>query len=84
MSEPSYPGIPEPTLSLEGLMNTVLQLKIAVEMLSGQRTGPSYGAPRIFVQPKMPTTNDIGDLWINTALNNKLHFWDGRNWTQTT
>lgn len=34
-----YPGIPEPTLDVQSLYNTVLALKEAVEVLTNQRVG---------------------------------------------
>lgn len=32
-----YPGIPDPTMTMEGLFQTVMALKEAVELLTGQR-----------------------------------------------
>lgn len=34
-----------------------------------------------FYQASAPTTNVIGDLWIDTANGNKLYRWDGSAWT---
>lgn len=84
MSKTTYPGIPEPGASIEALMQTVIYLKMSVELLTGQRTGPTTGAPRMFIQNSVPPTADTGDLWINTGANNKLNYWDGTRWVQTT
>ena len=83
MSNISYPSIPDPNNTLESIGESVRTMKQSVELLTGQRTGVSRGAPRIFVQPATPSTIDIGDLWINTATN-KLLYWSGSTWTSLT
>jgi len=83
VSNPSYPSIPEPMASIDGILETVRVMKLTIEMLTGQLKGVSSGAPRIFVQSSQPTTNDIGDLWINSA-NRKMSYWSGSAWLVIT
>ena len=83
MSSPTYPSIPEPGNSVEALYQSVMQLKTEVEMLTGQRSN-FLGAPRVFIQDAMPAKADRGDLWISTTQSNKLNYWDGTKWVQTT
>lgn len=40
MSKLKIPSIPEPSLDIHSIQNTILQLKEAVEIMSGQRGGP--------------------------------------------
>lgn len=83
MSKPSYPSIPEPTPTIEGILPAVQSLKMAVELLTGQQSGVSFGAPRVFVQPSQPLTGDKGDLWI-VEQSNKLHWYTGSQWVALT
>lgn len=83
MSNISYPSIPDPGNTLEGIAESVRTMKQATELLTGQRNGVSKGAPRMFIQTATPSTIDIGDLWVNTATN-KLLYWSGSTWTALT
>lgn len=83
MSNISYPSIPDPTNTLEGIAESVRTMKQSVELLTGQRGGVSKGAPRMFVQTATPSTNDIGDLWVN-PVTGKLLYWSGSAWTALT
>ena len=38
------------------------------------------GKVTTFAQPTTPTAATVGDLWIDTDNNNKLHRWDGTEW----
>lgn len=84
-----YPAIPEFTDDPRSVATTVRALKEAVELLTGQRQGPALGAPLVFVQEDTPSRAvrgavfGRGDIWINT-LTNKVSYWNGVEWEETT
>lgn len=83
MSNLSYPSIPDPGQSQESLFQSVMALKQTVELLTGQRPGPTFGAPRLFIQSVIPVTSDTGDFWVNSSTN-KLSYWNGKAWILIT
>jgi hypothetical protein len=54
-----YPAIPEPTLAVESLRDSVLSIKQAFEILTGQRGNPNYAAITVETLPTMSVT------WFN-------------------
>ena len=74
----SFPSIPEPTSNSDSVLATVRALKQAVELLVGTRGNVS--PTRCFVQGNTPAAERAGDIWINTANNNKALVWDGTDW----
>jgi hypothetical protein len=77
-----FPSIPDPQSNVESLYDAVRTLKYSVELLAGQ-TG-AVSAARVFMQPTVPSPLASGDLWIDTARNNKLLAWDGVDWRVVT
>jgi hypothetical protein len=77
-----FPSIPDPQSNVESLYDAVRTLKYSVELLAGQ-TG-AVSAARVSVQPTVPSPLASGDLWIDTARNNKLLAWDGIDWRVVT
>lgn len=63
MPKAKYPAIPEPALKLESLLETVLALKQAVEILTAQRGDASNAAA---------TSSDL------TLINQQILWIDGR------
>lgn len=76
-----YPSIPDPQPTLESLSESVRMLKLAVEVLTGQRSGGA--ASHHFVQETAPTAIAKGDLWIipSTSL---VRYWNGSLWVKLT
>lgn len=72
-----YPAVPEPQPTLPALYESVKTLKIAVEMLTGQR--PLGRAAQTFVQTTQPVTTGVGDLWIEPT-SGSLQYWNGSAW----
>ncbi len=60
MAKKRLPGIPDPARSVDGMFETVLTLKQAVETIAGQRQG---SRPQSAV-----TWQDLVDLGLITAL----------------
>lgn len=77
-----FPSIPDPQSNVESLYTAVRIMKQTVELLTGQ-TG-AVAAARVFVQSATPSPLASGDLWIDTARNNKLLAWDGIDWRVVT
>jgi len=77
-----FPSIPDPQSSIDSLYAVVRVMKQTIELLAGQ-TG-SVAAARVFVQSSTPSPLASGDLWIDTARNNKLLAWDGIDWRVVT
>jgi hypothetical protein len=73
-----YPAIVEPQATIESLFGSVQSLKIAVEMLSGQR--PGGAALTRYEQPTSPGNPSLGDFWINTADAGATYYWNGHYW----
>ena len=63
---PKYPSIPEPTLSSESLRDSVLTIKQAFEVLTGQRGNEDY---RAVLLPELTASDNADDAAIaaNTA-----------------
>lgn len=72
-----YPSIPDPTPTVESLAESVRTLKMAVELLTGQRAGGS--AAHTFAQETTPTALQVGDLWVIPSTG-VASYWDGANW----
>lgn len=86
------PTIPQPTQDVQSLYQSVLALKEAVEMLTGQRKGADAPSCRLFkgvIEPGKPgsgvlvTSLQDGDFWFNSSATQKLRAWDDRTkfWT---
>jgi len=83
----NWPTIPESDGSVESLGPSVRSMKEAVEIMTGQRRGESFGVPLMYIQPKAPASSGnrganylkIGSLWINTT-DNTLSYFDGKTW----
>ncbi len=73
-----YPAIPDPQTSTEALYTTVRALKIAVEMLTGQRAGGR--SAECSVQEAAPTNAQTGDFWVQPSAKNVLRYWNGNQW----
>ena len=78
----SFPSIPEPTSNPDSVLTSVRALKQAVELLIGTRG--NVAPTRCFVQGDAPSAERAGDIWINTANNNKALVWDGTDWRALT
>ena len=74
-----FPAIGEPQPTVESLLNTVQSLKIAVEMLSGQRPGDGAAVTR-YEQATPPSNASVGDMWINSSDAGKAYYWNGSYW----
>lgn len=72
-----YPAIPDPTPTVESLAETVRVMKVAVDLLTGQRTGGT--AAHTFTQETTPTALTTGDLWIVPSTG-AVSYWDGSGW----
>lgn len=81
MANPRYfPTIPDP-VSEDVLLPTVLALKQAVELLTGQRgNAPAAQVYRSVDPPPQPGTNDI---WVRTT-DQRVYIWDGLQWLPLT
>lgn len=77
-----YPSVPDPQANTQSLYDAVRALKQAVELLTGQ--AGTLAAARIKVSAVPPTALVAGDLWVNSADNNKLFVWDGVDWRAVT
>jgi hypothetical protein len=82
----NLPTIPDFTDDAASIGTALRAMKQVVEIIAGQRQGPSFGAPQVFVQELEPVTSRVtsfktGDLWVN-ILTTKLFYWDGRLWQQ--
>ena len=71
----SFPSIPDPTASVDSLLTTVRVLKMAVELLTGQRG--AVAPNRVYTQATAPTPEQAGDMWV---YNGTLLYWDGSAW----
>lgn len=71
-----YPAIPDPTPTVESLAETVRVMKVAVELLTGQREGASPN--KTFVQTGTPTAINAGDRWVDG--DGTERYWDGASW----
>ena len=82
----------EATVNSATTGNVALQARIATEE-SARASGDAANASsitaltatvgtkaRTFYQGTTPTATAIGDLWLNTADNNKMKRWDGTSW----
>jgi len=72
-----FASIPEPTPTVEGLLETVQALKTTVEVLAGLRAGQP--AAYVFLQSSIPSQPKVGDLWINSG-NGVMTYWNGTTW----
>lgn len=77
-----FPSIPDPQANVESLYDAVRTMKQSVELLAGQ--SGTVAAARVSVSATPPTPIASGDLWVNTASNNKLFAWDGTDWRAVT
>ncbi len=80
----NLPTIPDFTDDVASMATALRAMKQVIEIVSGQRQGPSFGAPQVFVQELEPVTSRVtsfktGDLWVNKTTN-ALFYWDGRLW----
>jgi hypothetical protein len=65
-----YPAIPEPTLKSEALRDSVLTIKQAFEVLTGQRGNPDYRAvllPELTALEARLTTVEVGAVRFDIA-----------------
>jgi hypothetical protein len=79
-----YPPIPDFGDTPASMMATLRAIKDSVEMLTGQRQGPSLGAPSVYVQVDTPTLARAtmfskGDFWIHEETF-VLSYWNGQQW----
>lgn len=77
-----FPSVPDPQANIESLYDAVRTLKQSVELLTGQRG--TVAAARVSASSTPPTPVASGDMWVNTASNNKLFVWDGVDWRAVT
>lgn len=84
MPKSPYPSIPAPDASIESVAYVVTIMKTVLDQLTGQVTDKvtSVGnaPPRVFIQATTPEATKTGDLWINTATNNALFYYNGTQW----
>lgn len=79
---PDFPSVPVPTKDPDALLQSVLALKHAVEMLTGQDQGDRFAA-HVFVQPDTPTAFHTGDFWLCTATSGStFNVWNGTKWVK--
>lgn len=71
----TFPAIPDPVPTVEGLLTTVQVLKMCVELLTGQRG--TVAPNRVFTQSTAPTAEQAGDMWVYDGT---LLYWDGSAW----
>jgi hypothetical protein len=66
---PKYPSIPEPTIKPESLRDSVLTIKQAFELLTGQRGNPNYAAllPEDLLDISTVVADNTEDIAANTA-----------------
>lgn len=65
--KPIFAAIPDPTTDVQGLHRTVLAMKVAIEQIIGQRTGPvaeERKASIFTTSDTAPDAGDDGDLWL--------------------
>lgn len=70
-----YEAIPEPSRSIDSLVETCKALKMAVEQLAGVRG--SVSVSRVSAEDRPPPSPSKGDLWINQS---GMKFWNGQEW----
>lgn len=80
MAKSPYPSIPAPDASIESVAYVVGIMKTVLDQLTGQVTGVGNAPPRVFTQSTTPVATKTGDLWINTATNNALFYYNGTQW----
>jgi hypothetical protein len=86
MQTPTFPTIPVPDLTPNGMLNTLLALKKCVEMLTGVDLASQSGnranrfAPHVFIQNDPPTPYLPGDMWVATGTQTTFSIWDGTQW----
>lgn len=71
---------------VRGMATALRAMKQQLEVLTGQKRGPSKGAPSVYVQALEPTQSTLvvfkeGDLWINPEIKN-LWFHNGSYWVK--
>lgn len=71
-------GIPDPQPDLISLHRTVVALKNAVDLMTGQ-VGDDAHTSRVYVQDNTPDRPKKGDLWIGST---RTVYWNGRSWEQ--
>jgi len=76
---PDFPSIPVPKEDLKSLNESVLALKQAVEMLTGQGDEGRV-APHVFIQSDQPEALHKGDLWLCTTNSATFNVWNGDKW----
>ena len=64
----------------EGIAQALEDAATAIEDAATAQ-GTADGKVTTFFAAPTPTAEAIGDLWINTSDNNKLHRWNGSSWT---
>ena len=74
----TYPSIPDPTNTVDSLLNTVRALKQSMEQITGQRANGA--AAHVFAQDDPPTAIAVGDFWIDTNAKSALRYWNGNEW----
>lgn len=88
-----YASIPVPTMTLEGLYQTVHALKTTVDELAGlsghvgSPTGSThndYGASHVFVTNDLPVLPHVGDIWIKPYPDSAARYWNGNEWAKFT
>lgn len=81
---PPFPTIPVPSNEVNALLETVLALKQAVELLTGQGADQTKFAAHVFVQTEPPEAYHVGDLWLCTGPTYNFSIWDGTRWLKAT
>ena len=77
-----FPSVPDPQANLDSLYDVVRTMKQSIELLTGQRG--DVAPARVSSSDTPPTPLAPGDMWVNTASNNKLFVWDGVDWRAVT
>lgn len=92
-----WPTIPDFGEDPTELSTPMRAMKYLLDVITRQKPGGAAPMARVFIQsldpsidPKIANLKGVvlknGDLWIDTANNNKLRFWDeqARGWAATS
>jgi hypothetical protein len=75
---PRFPSIPVPTNDVNGLYQTCMALKQAVDQMLGS-TGTER-MPHIHIRSDQPIIESDGDFWLSTGLSTTLNVSYGGKW----
>lgn len=90
MEAPSFPQIPIPDASVDGLLRSMravistLQLITGTEQKSRDGTKAGRNMAHVFLDNDEPTALNDGDLWLRQGSTITLNVWNGTRWVKAS